>query len=202
MTKIQFFRVSESRRVHGTLDRASQDSRQHEGESKWIIPCSTMGLLKGIDPILTADLLWALRAMGHGDRLAVVDCNFPATKVSKSTVSGKDPIILTVPLPQAVSAICELLPLDYFEKSAAFYMAPQDGVDMPPEGVEVVNELGRAIAISSSPDVSVSSVERFEFYEEAKKCFAIVQTLERRPYGNVILVKGVIGPDGEDLKPN
>jgi L-fucose mutarotase len=161
-----------------------------------------MGLLKGIDPILTADLLWVLRAMGHGDRLAVVDCNFPATQVAKSTVTGKDPIILTVPLPQAVSAICELLPLDYFEESAAFYMAPQDGVDMPPEGVEVINELGRAIAISSSPDVSVSPVERFPFYEEAKKCFAIVQTLERRPYGNVILVKGVIGPDGEDLKPN
>ena len=153
-----------------------------------------MGLLKGIDPILTADLLWVLRAMGHGDRLAIVDCNFPAAQVAKSTVTGKDPIILTVSLPQAVSAICELLPLDYFEESSAFYMAPQEGVDMPPEGEQVINELKSVIATASSPDVNVSPVERFQFYDEAKKCFAIVQTLERRPYGNAILVKGVMGP--------
>lgn len=162
-----------------------------------------MGLLKGIDPILTADLLWALRAMGHGDRLAIVDCNFPAASVAKSTFSGKDPIILTVSLPEAVAAICELLPLDYFsENSPVFYMAPQEGVGMPLEGTEVINELKSAIAAAASPDISIDPVERFKFYEEARKCFAIVQTLERRPYGNAILVKGVIGPDGKDLKPN
>ena len=161
-----------------------------------------MGLLKGIDPILTADLLWVLRAMGHGDRLAIVDCNFPAAQVAKSSITGKDPIILTVPLPQAVSAICGLLPLDYFEESSVFYMAPQYGVAMPPEGTQVIDELKSAIATASSSDVSIAPVERFQFYEEAKKCFAIVQTLERRPYGNAILIKGVIGPDGKDLKPN
>lgn len=161
-----------------------------------------MGLLKGIDPILTADLLWVLRAMGHGDRLAIVDCNFPAAQVSKCTVTCKDPIILTVSLPQAVSAICKVLPLDYFETPSVFYMAPQDGVAIPPEGTEVIHELKSVIATTSSPDVCFAPVERFQFYEEARKCFAIVQTLERRPYGNAILVKGVIGPDGKDLKPN
>ena len=160
-----------------------------------------MGLLKGIDPILTADLLWVLRAMGHGDRLAIVDCNFPAAQVAKSTITGKDPIILTVSLPQAVSAICQVLPLDYFEESSVFYMSPQEGVDMPKEGQQVIDELKTTIAGVSSPDVSIAPVERFQFYEQAKNCFAIVQTLERRPYGNVILVKGVIGPDGKDLKP-
>lgn len=160
-----------------------------------------MGLLKGIDPILTADLLWVLRAMGHGDRLAIVDCNFPAAQVAKSTITGKDPIILTVSLPQAVSAICQVLPLDYFEESSAFYMSPQEGVDMPKEGQQVIDELKSTIASVSSPDVSIAPLERFQFYEQAKNCFAIVQTLERRPYGNVILVKGVIGPDGKDLKP-
>lgn len=160
-----------------------------------------MGLLKGIDPILTADLLWVLRAMGHGDRLAIVDCNFPAAQVAKSTVTGKDPIILTVSLPEAVSAICELLPLDYFEESSAFHMSPQEGVAMPPEGTQVIDDFKSAVAKASSPDVNIAPIERFQFYEEAKKCFAVVQVLERRPYGCAILVKGVIGPDGKDLKP-
>ena len=140
--------------------------------------------------------------MGHGDRLAIVDCNFPAAQVAKSTVTGKDPIILTVSLTRAVSAVCELLPLDYFEEASAFYMAPQDGVVMPLEGTQVIDELISTIAVASSPDVIISAAERFQFYDEAKKCFAIVQTLELRPYGNSILVKGVIGPDGKDLKPN
>ena len=47
----------------------------------------------------------------------------------------------------------------------------------------------------------VKPLERFAFYEESRQCFAVVQTLERRPYGNAILVKGVVGPDGKDLKP-
>lgn len=139
--------------------------------------------------------------MGHGDRLAIVDCNFPAASVAKTTVTCKDPIILTVPLPQAAAAICELLPLDLFGESSVFYMAPQEGLSMPPKGAEVINELAAAI-VKSSADATIAPVERFQFYEQAKKCFAIVQTLERRPYGNVILVKGAIGPDGEDLKPN
>jgi L-fucose mutarotase len=160
-----------------------------------------MGLLKGIDPVLTADLLWVLRSMGHGDRLAIVDCNFPAAQVAKKTVTQQSPIILTVSLPEAVSAICSLLPLDYFEESAAFYMSPQQGVELPPEGKQVLEELKASIVEHSSPDISISPIERFSFYEEARKCFAVVQTLERRPYGNVILVKGVIGPDGKDLKP-
>lgn len=49
--------------------------------------------------------------------------------------------------------------------------------------------------------VNITPCERFTFYEEARGCYAIVQCLERRPYGNVVLTKGVVGPDGNDLKP-
>lgn len=80
------------------------------------------------------------------------------------------------------------------------YMAPQDGVQMPPQGVEVLNALQEAIW-EHCPDAKIEPLERFSFYEEAKTCFAVVQTLERRPYGNVILTKGCVGPDGLDLKP-
>ena len=157
-----------------------------------------MGLLKGIDPLLTADLLHVLRSMGHGDKLCVCDCNFPAAEVATKTTSGKC-IILTVSLPEALSAICSVLPLDFFVESPVGYMAPQAGVAMPPAGIEVLTAL--QLAIAKHADVRVDPIERFGFYEEARTSFAVVQTLERRPYGNVILTKGVVGPDGKDLKP-
>jgi L-fucose mutarotase len=56
-------------------------------------------------------------------------------------------------------------------------------------------------AIAEHSDAKIGPLERFAFYEEARKCYAVVQTLERRPYGNAILQKGVVGPDGNDLKP-
>lgn len=157
-----------------------------------------MGLLKGINPILTADLLYVLRNMGHGDSLCISDCNFPAASISQQTTS-KTHIILTVSLPEALDAICSLLPLDHFVECAAYHMAPQENVEMPPAGVEVIDKAKDIVR--SASDVDIMPMERFEFYEQAKKCYAVVQTMERRPYGNVILTKGVIGPDGKDLKP-
>ncbi len=158
-----------------------------------------MGLLKGIDPILTADLLHMLRSMGHGDKLCICDCNFPASTISQQTTSKKH-ILLTVSLPQALAAICSLLPLDHFVDCAAYHMSPQDAsMSMPEEGVEVIQEA--STIVKNASDIEIQPMERFAFYEEAKTCYAIVQTLERRPYGNVILTKGVIGPDGKDLKP-
>ena len=158
-----------------------------------------MGLLKGIDPLLTADLLYVLRSMGHGDKLVVCDCNFPAAEVATKTTS-KTCIILTVPLPEALSAICSVLPLDCFVETPVTYMAPSPGNDLPPAGVEVLDEMKAAIT-AHAPDVGIGPIERFAFYEESRKCFAVVQTLERRPYGNTVLQKGVVGPDGKDLKP-
>lgn len=158
-----------------------------------------MGLLKGIDPILIPDLLHILRSMGHGDKLCICDCNFPAANVATHTTSNKH-VILTVSLPEAVKAICSVLPLDFFEEVQAVYMAPQEGVEMPRAGYEVINATQYAI-VDHCPNARVKPKERFKFYEEAKGCFAVIQTMERRPYGNVILTKGCVGPDGLDLKP-
>jgi L-fucose mutarotase len=57
-----------------------------------------MGLLKNLDPLLTADLLYVLRSMGHGDMVCVCDCNFPAAEVASKTTTGKL-VILTCDLP-------------------------------------------------------------------------------------------------------
>ena len=159
-----------------------------------------MGLLKGIDPLLTADLLHVLRSMGHGDKLVICDCNFPAAEVATHTTSGKC-VILTTELPESLSAICSVLPLDYFVDSSVSCMAPSEGVELPEEGAVVISAIKASIH-THAPDVRIMPLERFSFYEESRKCFAVVQTLERRPYANVILQKGVIGPDGQDLKPS
>lgn len=159
-----------------------------------------MGLLKGIDPLLTADVLHILRAMGHGDKLCVCDCNFPASQVARKTTSGKH-VILTVSLPEALDAICSVFPLDFFEERQGSHMSPQEGVVMPPAGEEVATAMKGTIEGRCGNDVKIEPLERFGFYEEAKHCFAVIQTMERRPYGNIILSKGCVGPDGRDLRP-
>ena len=102
-------------------------------------------------------------------------------------------------------------------------MSPQPGVALPAAGKEVTDAMGKAVA-SHCAGVQLQPLERYAFYEEARTCYAVVQCLERRPYGNVrrgpmchcvhapawtapsppwqvILQKGVVGPDGNDLKP-
>ena len=71
---------------------------------------------------------------------------------------------------------------------------------MPAAGNAVIADAAATIEVHS-PGVRLQPIERFAFYTEARGCFAVVQTAERRPYGNVILTKGVVGPDGKDLKP-
>merc|ERR1712187_326560 len=103
---------------------------------------------------------------------------------------------------QATQAICSVLPLDYFVPCPAWYMSPQEGAELPPLGAEVHAAFRKALAGTGSGDVSVEPVDRFAFYEKARNCFAVVQAQgERRPYGCFILKKGVVGPDGGNLKP-
>ena len=114
----------------------------------------------------------------------------------------KRPILLAgIDLPTAVDAVCQLMPLDYFIPCPARYMSPSEGASLPPLGAQCHQELTDAIH-RHAPSIAVEPLERFAFYDEAGKAFAVVQCVgERRPYGNVILTKGVVGPDGNDLKP-
>lgn len=149
-------------------------------------------MLRGIDPLLSPELLMILRAMGHGDEIAIVDANYPAT-------SNADWLVRLdgIDASQALAAILSVLPLDSF-------------VDDPANGMQVVgkpDEIPPAIAdfqtivdrLAGFP-VKIGRLERFGFYERAKTCFAIVATGDRRLYANIILKKGVIGADGEIVK--
>ena len=132
-----------------------------------------MGLLKGLPPLLSADLLHVLRSMGHGDVLCVADANFPAAEVATKTTTGKC-IVITASMPEVLDAICTLLPLDFFIDHPARAMAPAHGHSMPPEGAQALADMQIAIS-NHCPGVQLSPVDRFEFYEQARRSFAVVR---------------------------
>jgi L-fucose mutarotase len=149
-------------------------------------------MLKGIDHRLNAEVLGALRAMGHGDYIVVVDTNFPADSVARQTVVGKVLRMENLTSAEAVGAILSVLPLDTFVPDFAGRMQV---VDAPEATPEVQVEVQAALNAAEGTDRPIPGVERFAFYEVAKKAYAVVQTGERRFYGCFMLRKGVIAPE-------
>jgi L-fucose mutarotase len=149
-------------------------------------------MLKSIDPILNADVLYALRAMGHGDDLVLCDTNFPADAVARQTALGRLLRIDNVTAGRAAGAILSVLPLDSFVDAPALRM---EIVGQPDEVPAVQLEVQREINAAQGRPLPMGSIERFAFYELAKKAYCVIQTGERRFYGCFILKKGVIPPD-------
>jgi L-fucose mutarotase len=143
-------------------------------------------MLKGIDPLLSPDLLAILRAMGHGDEIAIVDANFPASSSGRRLVR-LDGVSATAVL----DAILSVMPLDEFVPEAAWRMQV---VDTPNAEQPIFAEFRKILAAREGATVGLASLERFAFYDRAKTAYAIVATGEGRLYGNVILKKGIIHP--------
>lgn len=143
-------------------------------------------MLRGIDPILGPDLLHALRAMGHGDEIAIVDANYPA--FSNATrlirIDGIDAV-------RVVDAILSVMPLDDFVECAAFRMAVVDDSKTVPEVCRAFEQ----VVAKREPGQRVEALERFAFYDRANRAFAHIATGERRLYGNLILKKGIVRPE-------
>lgn len=151
-------------------------------------------MLKNISPILNADLLYILRAMGHGDELALVDRNFPSTSVASYTVTEQPIELEGVDIPTAAEAILSVLPLDSFVEEPVLRM---EVVGKPDELVECHRDMQRVMDAEGSRKWKMGHIERFAFYERAKDAFAVVTAVdERRPYGCFIITKGVIAGDG------
>lgn len=141
-------------------------------------------MLKNIPPLLGPDLLGILRAMGHGDEIAIVDANYPADSAGPALVR-LDGLTAT----DVLDAILTVMPLDDFVDEAAICM--QGTGDRP----EPVMEQFETIVRQHEPKMGISGLERFAFYDRVSKAYAIVQTGERRLYGNILLKKGVIRPE-------
>lgn len=151
-------------------------------------------MLKGINPLLNADVLYALRAMGHGDRLVVCDTNFPADSIARQTAFGELLRIDNVSTAKAIEAILSVLPLDTFVDDAAIRM---EIVGQPQEVPPVQREVQAVIDRAEGRAWPLVGVERHAFYEKAKTAYCVIATGERRFYGCFIFSKGVIPPDGE-----
>jgi L-fucose mutarotase len=148
-------------------------------------------MLKGIDPALNADILRALRAMGHGDDLIIADTNFPSDSVARQTVTGKL-LRMDAGAPQAVAAVLSVMPLDSFVDDAA---ARMEIVGAPDEIPTVQAETQAAIDAAEGKAWPMVPIERYAFYERSKNAYAVIQTGERRFYGCFAFRKGVIPPE-------
>ena len=149
-------------------------------------------MLKGLDHRLNADVLYALRAMGHGDTLVISDTNFPADRIARETVLGSLLRMENLTCAQAVEAVLSVFPLDTFVDDFAGRM---EVVGYPTRIEPVQAEVQLAIDAAEGRPRPMISIERFDFYDRAKTAYAVIQTGERRFYGCFILRKGVIAPD-------
>lgn len=149
-------------------------------------------MLKGIDNRLNADVLGALRAMGHGDVLILSDTNFPADSIARQTTLGTLLRMDNLTAGQAAQAVLSVLPLDTFVDDFAGRMEiVGDPTTIPP----VQSEVQAAIDAAEGKPRPMISIERFAFYDMAKTAYAVIQTGERRFYGCFMFRKGVIPPD-------
>ena len=150
-------------------------------------------MLININPILSPELLFHLRSMGHGEKIILADANFPAN-TSNDRVIRLD----GVGIKEAASAILSVFPLDSFIVSQGGSPALRMEVDDKPEELtETHNEFIEAVKKVSGENWKVGSISRQDFYKEAKKAYCIVTTTDARPFGCFILTKGVILPNGK-----
>jgi L-fucose mutarotase len=150
-------------------------------------------MLKGINPLLNADVLHALRAMGHGDDLIICDTNFPADSVARQTRLGTL-LRIDASAAEVAKAVLSLFPLDTFVDDAA---ARMEVVGKPDEIPQVQKEVQKQIDAAEGKSWPMISIERYAFYERAKQAYCVIQSGERRFYGCFAFRKGVIPPDAD-----
>ena len=137
-------------------------------------------MLKGVPRIIPPELLKILAQMGHGDELVISDAHFPAHSISSNVVRAD-----AVGSPEMMKAILKLIELDQYVDKPVMLMEPVPGDTIDPNLLaEIKNYLGKDAD-------RIDYIERFAFYERARKSFAVVVSGETRIYGNIIIKKGV-----------
>ncbi len=139
-------------------------------------------MLKNIPAILSPELLKILMEMGHGDEIVIGDGNFPAASVAQRLVrlDGHG-------VPKVLDAVLKLFPLDTYVESPVALMDNEDAKNPPPIWADY-----KKIVKANEGDKKIELVERFDFYERAKRAYAVIATGETAIYANIILKKGVV----------
>jgi L-fucose mutarotase len=144
-------------------------------------------MLIGIPPLLGPELLFTLRAMGHGDEIAIVDGNYPALEHGRRVIRADGLDLLPV-----LEAVLQVLPVDDFVPQAIF----RSSVKGDPTVSETVHEEIEAVCARHAPGFAVVPLAGDTFYGRVKAAHTIIATSEPRLYANVIIRKGVIYPKG------
>jgi L-fucose mutarotase len=143
-------------------------------------------MLKNVPNVLSPELLKILMEMGHGDELVIADGNFPAASIAQRLVrlDGHG-------CPPVLEAVLKLFPLDTYVDKPVALMQVMSGDDVK---TPIWDHYRKIVKDSDEKFDDFEIVERFEFYERAKKAFAVVATSETTLYANIILKKGIIKP--------
>ncbi|HIX34432.1 MAG TPA: L-fucose mutarotase [Candidatus Gemmiger avium] len=143
-------------------------------------------MLKGVPAILSPALLKVLCEMGHGDEIVIADGNFPAENM------GKDAIVIRADghgVPEILDAVLRMIPLDQYVEQPAALMQVVPGDPCVPGIWDTYRTL---LNKNGENPQNIEMMERFAFYERAKKAYAIVATGETAIYANILLKKGVV----------
>jgi len=146
-------------------------------------------MLKGIDQRLSAEIVHVLMLMGHGDDLVICDVNHPAANIAAATTHGRLIDMAGCDIPTGLTAILGLMPLDTFVQSPVTGM---EVVGQPGARAPIFDRVQAVVDRAEGRAVPISAIERFAFYEAARRSFAIIRTADSGPYGCFILRKGVI----------
>ena len=144
-------------------------------------------MLKGIPSIISPELLKVLCEMGHSDTIVIADGNFPSETI------GKNAVVIRADghgAPELLEAILKLFPLDTYVDTPVSLMQVVPGDDVKTPIWDVYKKI--VAEADDRGDSAFAEVERFEFYERAKKAYAVIATGETAIYGNIILQKGVV----------
>ena len=152
-----------TRSVASTFSRSLKQQQQRQQRS--------FGLLKGLNPILTADLLSALREAGHGDEIAVVDVNFPAVSTAEATMGERLVTLTGVDAVEATDAICSVCPVDAFVDVPCVYMGPNEGDSYPDAAQEVHTLFKDTIGVRYGLFLSVAMLHLLVAVQLSDLCF-------------------------------
>ena len=143
-------------------------------------------MLKGIHPLLSPELLKILMEMGHGDEIVIGDGNFPGARCAQRLIRMDG-----LRVPAVLDAVLSVMPLDGFVKEQVLLMRPGEKEQEP----TIWKEYREMIERHGPVNHQIGQIERFAFYERAKKAYAVIATSEPSPYANMILVKGFVNSE-------